>query len=842
MTPFVGREQEIALLLERWAQAKQGEGQVVQLSSEAGIGKSRMIRTLLERVSAEPLVRLRYQCSPHHVNSALYPFIVQLERAAEIAPADGPEIKLEKLEALLRQGVDDIATAARLLAELLSIPTGRRYAPLELEPQRRKQLTLEALLDQLVGLAAGEPVLVAFEDAHWADPTSLELLEAMVDRIQGARVIAMITHRPEFRAPWAGRGHVTSLALKPLTRKQSAEMVAKLTEGKPVPEPVLAQIVDKTDGMPLFIEELTKEVLEGDLLADAGDRYELHGPLPQLAIPSTLQDSLMARLDRLAPVKEVAQTGAAIGRAFSHELLAAVSPQSEDQLAHALEQLTEFELIFRRGIAPDATYVFKHALVQDAAYESLLKSTRQQLHRRIAQALERDFPDTAETEPEILAHHYTAAELSDQAITYWQKAGERALRRSANVEAINHLNKGLELLKTLPETRKRDERELPLQLTLGPALMAAKGQGASDMRQAYARARVLGLHLGDTREHFRALWGLWRSHFVLSEHDTAQEFGEQCLNVAETSEDVAFGVVARFALGGTLMFKGDFAGARVHLERAIPLYDIEKHRSLGFVYGQDPGPSNLAYLSFTLWYSGFAEQAIKTGREAVVLAKSSNHPLTVAMVQMYLAMSYVFCRDWYAARSQAEIAMELANARGFPQILSLASTIHGRALVEAGDIERGIPQTEQGIATRKAIDVRVARPFELTLLAEAYGVANRNDEGLQVLAEALDFANNTGEGFYLPEVHRLKGELLLQHDHGAAEQAASCFCQALDAARRQQSKPLELRAATSLARLWRDQGKIAEASDLVAPVYGWFTEGFETSDLKDAEALLDELS
>ncbi|MEE8551636.1 MAG: adenylate/guanylate cyclase domain-containing protein, partial [Gemmatimonadota bacterium] len=529
LTPFVGREQEIALLLERWEQAKQGEGQAVQLSSEAGIGKSRMTHMLLERVSGEPQVRLRYQCSPHHVNSALYPFIVQLERAAGFAPADGPDIKLDKLEALLRQGLDDIASAAPLVAELLSIPAGTRYAPLEPEPQRRKQLTQEALLDHLVGLASGKPVLVAFEDAHWADPTSLELLEAMVDRIQDARVIAMITHRPEFRAPWAGRAHVTSLALKPLTRKQSEEMVAKLTDGKPLPEPVLQQIVDKTDGMPLFIEELTKDVLESHLLVDAGDRYELRGPLPPLAIPSTLQDSLMARLDRLAPVKEVAQIGAAIGREFPHELLTAVSPLSEGKLAHAIEQLTEFELVFRRGIAPDATYVFKHALVQDTAYESMLKSKRQELHRRIAQVLERDFAESSETEPEILAHHFTEAGLSEAAVEYWRRAGRRAVERSSNAEAIAHLNKGIALLDTLPASPERMRMEIALQTVLGVALVQAEGGSSPNVHRTYSRMRELCEQAGDTSGLYAATWGLWYNKQYSVQFEAARGLSEELL-------------------------------------------------------------------------------------------------------------------------------------------------------------------------------------------------------------------------------------------------------------------------------------------------------------------------
>jgi predicted ATPase len=562
-----------------------------------------------------------------------------------------------------------------------------------------------------------------------------------------------------------------------------------------------------------------------------------------IVIPATLQDALEARLDRSPAVREVAQVGAAIGREFPYDLVSAVVSLPIADLNNTLNDLTNSGLIFARGTPPDASYTFKHALVQDTAYDSMVRSKRHDTHKRITNSLIELRPDIEQTTPELLAHHYTEAGLTEPAIDYWQKAGEHALRRSANFEAINHLNKGLELLSTLLETRKRDEQELRLQLTFGPALMAVKGQAAPDVRQAFDRARVLGQQLGDMPAQFRALYGLYRSHLALAELDSAQDFSEQCLNVADTSEDVAFSVVARFALGSTLMLKGDFVGSRVHLERAIPQYDIEKHRSLGIVYGQDPGSTSLIYLSFALWHSGFAEQAIETGREAVALAKSSNHPITLAMVHMQFAMVYTYCRDWNAVRSQSEIAMELADPQEWHQVLTLSSTMHGRTLVEAGDIEPGILQIERGIAARKAINVRMARLFELTLLAESFGAANRIDEGLNVIAEALEFADQTGEGLYLPEVHRLKGTLLLQHGStkGLAD-AEQCFHRAIEVSRRQQAIALELRAKVSLAGLWHKQGRSDEARILVTAIYGRFTEGFEMPDLQAAKALLDELS
>ncbi|MEE8297601.1 MAG: AAA family ATPase [Hyphomicrobium sp.] len=838
LTPLIGRGEELDLLSRRWERAKGGNGQVVLLSGEPGIGKSRLTQALRDWIGDEPHTRLLYQCSPHHTNSALFPIISQIEHAAEFEAGETADEKLNKLEALLALAGEPLAEVVPLIASLLSIPGGERYPLPDLTPQQQKDRTLAALNAQLANLAVQQPVLFVLEDAHWIDPTSLELLELTVAMVEKLPVLAVFTYRPEFVPPWTGAPHVTLQALNRLTERDCTTMAEGLSSGAGLPAEILAQLVEKTDGVPLFVEELTRSVLDAQAGINAGDGAATEGLGVEIVIPATLQDALEARLDHSPVVREVAQVGAAIGREFQYDLLERVVSLSTAELGGALDHLSGSGLIFVRGTPPDASYTFKHALVQDTAYDSMVRSKRHDTHERITNSLIELRSDIEQTTPELLAHHYAEAGLTEPAIDYWQKAGEHALRRSANLEAINHLNKGLELLKFLPETRKRDEQELRLQLALGPALMAARGQGTSEMRQAYARARVLGQQLGDTLGHFRALYGLWRSHHVLSEHDTAQEFGEQCLNVADTSDDVAIGVVARFALGGTLIFKGDFAGARVHLERAISLYDIEKHRSLGFDYGQDPGQSSLCYLSWLQWYSGFPELSVKTGETALDLAKASNHPFTVALVHMYLAITYLCCRDWPSVLSETTAAIGLADAQGLPQVQTIASTMHGRALAEAGDFEHGIPQIEQGIAQRKAIDVRVVQLFELALLAEVYGKADRIDDGLRVVAEALDYAHRTGEAFHLPELHRLKGELLLRQDAAAAER---CFRNAMETSRRQGALALTLRAATRLAHLWQSQGKTTEARDLLAPVYGWFTEGFDTADLKEAKALLDKL-
>lgn len=576
LMPLVGREQEMALLLDRWEQAKEGEGQVVLLSGEAGIGKSRIARMLRDRVASEDHVRLRYQCSPYHTNSALHPIIEQLERAAGFVRDDSFDIRLNKLQSLLSQATIDSAQFVPLLAALLSIPTGDRFAPLDMSAEVQKERTLAALIDQMNGLAAQRPILILFEDAHWIDPTSQELLDLMVDRTQSIKALTLITYRPVYDAPWGGHPHVTSLTLNRLGRRQSQRMVGALTAHKPLPDEVLDQILAKTDGVPLFVEELTRTVLEAGLLREEKDRYELTAPLPTLAIPATLHDSLMARLDRLSPIKEIAQTAAAIGREFSHELLSRVSSATDDELADAIAQLANAELIFRRGTKPHAIYIFKHALVRDAAYESLLKSKRQELHGHIAQIIEHDYPERIEEEPELLAYHFTEAGLAEPAIAYWKKAGLRAMERSGNVEAVAHLTKGLELFLTLADASERPQDELSLQAPLGSALTSAKGYSAPETGEALARARDLCRKVGNTPRTFEVLYGVWNYHFVAGEVRNAYEIAEECLNLLQPDGERTRLIAAHGALGQNLAPLGRLEEAQGHMEQAIRLYHPEE--------------------------------------------------------------------------------------------------------------------------------------------------------------------------------------------------------------------------------------------------------------------------
>jgi predicted ATPase len=602
------------------------------------------------------------------------------------------------------------------------------------------------------------------------------------------------------------------------------------------------QVVAKTDGVPLFVEELTKMVLESSLLQEQEHRYALTGPLPPLAIPTTLHDSLMARLDRLATAKSLAQLGATLGREFSYELLHAVSPWDEETLWRGLSQLVETEFLYQRGLPPQATYLFKHALIQDAAYQSLLRSTRQQHHQRIAQVLEARFPEICETQPELLAHHYTEAGLSAQAIPYWQRAGQRASERSAHVEAIAHLTRGLEVLHTLPDTLERTQQELVLQTTLGPTLLATKGYAAPEVGQVYARAQELCQQVGETSQIFSTLYGLYYFHLIRAEFHRARALAEQLLRMAQHHHDHSFLLLAHLALTGPLFHLGELTRSRTHLEQGLGLYDARQHHALAFRYGIDPGVYFLSHGARHLWLLGFPEQARTSIREALTLARTLAHPFSLAFALHWATTIHQWRREAPAAQEQAEMSMAFSREQGFALWVPGGIVLHGWALTAQGQMEEGITHMRQGMTAWQATGAEVDRPYYLALLAEGYGKAGRAEAGLHVLAEALAVVDTIEERYYEAELYRLQGELLLARSTEQHTEAATCFRQALDIAHHQQVRSWELRAAVSLARLWQRQGKRAEAHDLLAPVYGWFTEGFDTADLQEAKALLDALA
>jgi class 3 adenylate cyclase/predicted ATPase len=860
LTPLVGREEELGLLRRRWEQAKAGAGQVVLLSGEPGIGKSRLVQNLKEQASAEGATRIEFRCSPYHQNSAFYSITEHLQRLLQFAPHETAQAKLSKLQQALAAYHFPQVDTLPLLASLLSLPHPEGALPIALSPQKQKQKTQEALVAWMVEEAEKAAVYCAWEDLHWADPSTLEVLTLFLDQVPTTRLLALLTFRPDFTPPWRPHSHITQLTLSRLGRPQVEAMVEQVTGGKALPAEVLQQIVRKTDGVPLFIEELTKMVLESGLLGETDGHYELTGSLPPLAIPSTLQDSLMARLDRLAPIREIVQLGATPGREFSYELLHAVSPLEEGTLEQGLRQLVEAELVYQRGIPPQATYLFKHALIQDSAYQSLLKSTRQQYHTQIARVLEERFPETKETQPELLAHHYTEAGLREEAIVYWRKAGQRAMGQSANLEAIGHLTKGLELLTTLPDTPERTQQELMLQIVLGPALMTTKGFAAPEVEKAYARALELCQQIGETPQLFPVLHGLCRFYFVQGKLQRGRELGEQLFSLAQREHNPVRLMWAHGTLGEILVYLGEFALGRAHLEQGIALYDPQRRSGLG---GAHPKVTHLTFASFALWCLGYPDQALKTIHEAITLAKELPHQhrsfsLTHAMV--CAAYLHHYRREGQVAQEWAEATITLASDEGFPFYSAMGTMFRGWALAEQGRAEEGIVQIRQGMAAFRATGAEVFRPYFLVLLAEAYGNRVQPEEGLNVLAETLDLVQKTGERRWEAELYRLKGELTLQKfqvsgskfqvaspqrpasSAQATAEAEACFLKAIEIARKQQAKSLELRAVMSLARLWQQQGKKKEAHDLLSEIYGWFTEGFDTRDLQEAKTLLEALA
>jgi class 3 adenylate cyclase/predicted ATPase len=839
LTPLIGREQEVGLLLERWEQVKVGQGQVILLSGEAGIGKSRLVQVLRAHVANEPHVRWECRSSPYYQNTALYPMTDLLQRILQWQQDDTPEERLGKLEQALSQFRRPMAETVPLFATLLSVPMpDGRYQPLNLSPQRQRQKTLEAILTIMLELAERQPVLLILEDLHWTDPTTLALLALLLEHTPTTALYLLATCRPEFQPPWSHRSYLTEITINRLTHHQIEQMATQVAGGKMLPADVLEQLVEKSDGVPLHVEEMTKSILESGVLKETNEYYELSGSLSSLTIPATLQDSLMARLDRLMTAKVIAQLGAVMGRQFSYELLQAVAQLDEPTLQRELGRLVEAELLHQRGLPPHAIYTFKHALIQDAAYQSLLRSTRHQYHQRIVRVLEEQFSQTLETQPELLAHHCTEAGLNEQAIGYWQRAGEKAIQRSAHVEAIVHFNKGLTLLPVLPDTTERTQQELDIQIALGSALAVTKGQASPEVESTYTRARELCQQIENSPLLFSVLSGLRRCYVVRGALHTVRELDEYILPLAQRQQDLGVLVEAHRELGHTLFLLGEFPRARTHLEQGMALYDAQRHRPQGAF--QDEGVACLAYTAWVLWLLGYPDQALGRNAEGITLAQQVSHLYSLAYARTYAALLYQCRREWQETQKHAEAVVALSREQGFAFWFANGTILRGWALAMQGHVEEGMTQIQRGLETRQATGA-LGRSWFAAHLAEAYGKSRQIEEGLLVLTGGLALVDKTGECAYEAELHRLKGELLLQQSSDNQPEAESCFQQAIAVAQSQSAKSWELRAATSLAKLWQSQDKRHEAYDLLAPVYGWFTEGFDTADLKDAKALLDEL-
>ena len=846
MTTLVGREEEFGLLLRRWARAKNGEGQVVLLSGEPGIGKSRLTAALLESVLAEPHTCLRYFCSPQHRDSALYPIIGQMERAAGLAHDDSPRARLDKLDALLAR-TSTSAPDAALFAEMLSLTNDGRYPTTELMPQLRRQRTLEALTAQMEALTRTGPVLMIFEDVQWIDPTSLEALGRAVDQIRSVRLLLIMTFRPEFDPPWIGSPHVTALTINRLGRRDIEAMISRVVGDKLLPPSIQQDIIERTDGIPLFVEEMTKAVLEAES-EGAAEHVVTAVPSPALAVPSSLHASLMARLDRLGPAKELAQIGAAIGREFSHALLAAVVRKPEGELESALDRLIAAGLLFRQGIPPHATYLFKHALVQDAAYGTLLREPRRALHARIAETLESHFAKTADSQPELLARHCTEAGLIEKAAGWWGKAGQRSLARSALVEAAEQLTRALGQIATLPPSAELRRAEIRLQVALINPLLHVKGYAAPESKAAVERARLLierAEALGEPSEDplllFSVLYGSWVASFIAFNGDVMRELATRFLELAKKQGATVPIMIGHRLMGTTLTATGDIAKARAHHDQGIALYDPAKHRPLVTRFGQDAGVTGLSFRSLTLWFLGYPEAALADTDHALKIAREIDQAATLMFALAITNFTRIFCRSCATASARIDELIALADEKGALQRKAEGVTQKGCVLALIGEASDSVQTITSGITAWQSTGATVWVPLYLSYLAKAYAELGQIDDAWRCIGEAIKTIETTKERWYEVEVYRMAGEIALKSPERATK-AEAYFGQALVIARAQQAKSWELRAALSMARLLSAQGEPDKATDLLAPVYGWFTEGFDTSDLKEAKALLDTLA
>jgi class 3 adenylate cyclase len=833
-TQLVGRDEELDLLRRRWEQAKTGEGRVVLIPGDAGIGKSRLAAAVDEATEDEPRTRLRWFCSPHHQGSPLHPTIVQLESAAGFVRDDVVEAKRAKLRELLHDADTD---EFELIAELLSLPNA--VTDLNLSPQRKRERLFEALINEMEALSRRRPVLAMFEDAHWIDPTSREMLDLMVDRVPRMPVLLVVTFRSEFQQSWVGRPHVTMLALNRLDARHIASLVHGLAGNTPLGSGVVQEIAERTDGVPLFVEELTKAVLErAD--QDRGVAAVLSAsPLSGLAVPATLQASLIARLDRIGPAaKEVAQICSVLGREFTYELIERLAARPKPDLDSALAQLTEAGLLFCRGVPPQSVYLFKHALVQDAAYGTLLRARRWDLHARVAAVLEQHFADFVERRPELLAHHLTAAGDMERAVDEWLKAGQNAAARQAHLEAIQHFERGLAELAALPEGPGRDKCEIELQLAKGLSLLTTESFMSTKAAQAYTRARELAERLNVTPRHlFTAVYGLWQSTIASGMVVSASGLSGRLLRLTEGNADDGLRLQAHHSGWSTSMFAGEPAVALDHCEAGRRLYDSERHRSHRLLYGgHDPGVCAGCFGAQVHWLLGYPDRSLVMSREALALAERIAHPFSFLLALLMNAMLHL-------DRGEPEIAiqrLDAAEALAAEQRLSFMlepRLLRGAALIAQGAFADAAICLRQGHEARR---VNQSRPLGFALLAAVLVQQGEHAAALTMVRDGLKVQEDTGHGLWSAELHRFEGVALFGLNRLEESQAA--LEEALCVARRQHARAYELRAATSLARLRRDQGRREEARELITPVYGWFTEGFDTHDLKEAKTLLDELA
>jgi class 3 adenylate cyclase/predicted ATPase len=842
MTPFVGREYEVALLIDRWRRATEGEDQVALLSGEAGIGKSRILAALRERIADERHLVLRWQCSPHHVNDAFHPIVGQIWHGAGFVSGEPAAIRLDKLERLIARTGLESSEVAPYLASMLAIPTEGRYPPLDIAPSELKERTIAALIALVVGLTRDAPLLALFEDAHWIDPTSLDLLGRTIERLRNLRVLTVITFRPEFTPPWVGRANVTVLSLNRFRRSQAVAMIDRITSGKPLPAIVLDQIVAKTDGVPLFVEELTKSVLESGLLREENGAYVLAATLTPLAIPSTLHDSLTARLDRLSPVKEIAQIGAAIGREFSHRLLEAVAPIKGGALQEALRQLMETELIHGRGGPPEASYSFKHALVQEAAYGSLLRGRRQRIHADIAQAL-KDHRADEEPVPALIAHHFTEAGLAEPAASHWLMAAELALSQSAPIEAERHANAGLDLIPLMPAGPSRCALNLGLLVARANALVPLKSISAPETFAALGAAKqLLDEGVGTDLQRVTVLFGLCAASTITARFNQALDLAQQIIEVAKRQDDPTYLLVGYRMLGTIQLYAGQNREALQSLQRAEAYRDPRRQRALSYRFGWDPGLAVVCFEVLARLSLGLLDSAARISAELRGEILGHGHATTVA--------SATFCsgtwpqlvlRDLVGLeRDSAELAAYCADKR-VEQIRLLAGLHHAYARAMREPAEKNIATLRTALAALGRSGGNAGNSLTISNLAEALLAAGDLAGAEAALAEGFSFVEQSGERYWLADLHRLEGQLALSRPQPERRRAEACFVKAIEIARSQEGRLLELRAATDLARLWRDAGADRDPQALLEPILARIEGGETTRDVQNARALLAEL-
>jgi class 3 adenylate cyclase/predicted ATPase len=824
--PFIGRVQEIGLLLDRWQLATDCEGQVVFLSGEPGMGKSRIVDALFERIVDDPYYHLIFQCSPYHTNSALHPVIRQFERSAGFTLEDSAAVKLEKLEALL-SATDNLSDTTRnLFADLLSIPLDDRYPPLELSPPQRKAATIAAIVHQLSRLAEQKPVLFVLEDAHWIDPTTQELVTRVIDSIASICVLVLITARPEFLSPWTGRDHVTSLALSRLSKTQCAELIAGVATAGMLKPALVEDIVAKTDGVPLFIEELTKAIIE----SATPDRP---------AVPATLQDSLMARLDRLGPAKEIAQVAAVIGQQFSQALLEMVASASAADIATGIARLVDAGLAFPQSRASEPSYSFKHALLRDVAYDNLLRGRRQQIHERVARALEEHFPAVAEGEPELLAQHFAQAGLADLACTYYERAGDRAAARSNFAEAVAHFTAGITEAGQLTEGPDRSQRELALLLKLGPALSIMKGMQSPEMEEVYRRAHRIGTILGDETGLFKATWGLWMVANVGRKLEQARDRAQELVTLGQHSTNADLLLEALHCRWSTAWFRGDVATAFKDSREGVKRYDPARHSWMGPVFGgHDPGVCAHQIQAQGLCLSGFTVNGKQCLEQAVSLAEMLKHPHSLAFALMNSMVLHQTIGDHEAVDRLAQRLIELANKYNFPPQRAHALLLCGWARAIGSDSDAGLELMEAEYPRASAIGPGPFFRYYAALLAEARAKFGKISDALTVLRSALETVTEPGVGLCVPELYRLQGECLLRLDSTNKEDAMSSLQMAVDIAKQQKAVLFQLKAAISMAAAARSMGQPERGLQPLRDLCANLPEGFDAPQLAEAKRLL----